>query len=248
MNHYKEVEGLPISLISERTSFRPTGGLVANPNLKAEDKKTGTTTVGIRGDDFVLLAADQQATMGNTIADDDARKVYKITDYIALTISGAVGDSLAIIRFLKAQASLYEVERNTRMTPKALTTMLSNVLNGNRYYPYMFMPVVGGLNNSPELYEVTPFGCISEKKKYAVTGSGTDFALTTLDSEYKEGMTQDEALNLAVKAVMAAKHRDIYTGGKTITAIVIDKNGYRELDSREIEKAIHKVKLNVSKK
>jgi len=104
------------------------------------------------------------------------------------------------------------------------------------------------LNNSPELYEVTPFGCISEKKKYAVTGSGTDFALTTLDSEYKESMTQDEALNLAVKAVMAAKNRDIYTGGKTITIIVIDKNGYRELDSKEIEKAISKVKLNVSKK
>lgn len=248
MNHYKEVEGLPISLISERAAFKPTSGVAVNPNLKAEDKKTGTTTVGIVGNKFILLAADQQATMGNTIADDDARKIYKITDYIALTISGTVGDSLAIIRFLKAQASLYEVERNTRMTPKALTTLLSNVLNGNRYYPFMFMPVVGGLNNSPELYEVTPFGCVSEKKKYAVTGSGTDFALTTLDSEYKESMNKDEALNLAIKAVMAAKNRDIYTGGKTITVVVIDENGYREIDSKEIDKIVSKIKLNVSKK
>jgi len=247
MNHYKDIEGLPISLISERTAFRPSMGAV-NPNLKIEDKKTGTTTVGIIGTDFVLLAADQQATMGNTIADDDARKIYQITDYIALTISGTVGDSLAIIRFLKAQANLYEIERNTKMTPRALTSMLSNVLNGNRYYPYMFMPVIGGINSAPELYEVTPFGCISEKKKYAVTGSGTDFALTTLDSEYKEGMTEDEALFLGVRAVMAAKNRDIYTGGKTITVIIIDKAGYREVDVKDVEKTITKVKLNVSKK
>ena len=247
MNHYKEVEGLPISMISERTSFKPSGNPV-NHNIKIEDKKTGTTTVGIMGSNYILLAADQQATMGNVIADDDAQKIHKITDYIALTISGTVGDSLAMIRFLKAQANLYEVERGTRMTPRALTSLLSNVLNGNRYYPYMFMPIVGGVNNAPELYEVTPFGCISEKKKYAVTGSGTDFALTTLDSEFKENMSEDEALALAVKAVMAAKNRDIYTGGKTISVIIIDKEGFREVDSKEVEKAIAKVKLNVSKK
>jgi len=247
MNYYREVEGLPISMISERASFKPVSSPV-NPNLKFEDKKTGTTTVGIIGSDFVLLAADQQATMGNIIADDDAAKIYKITDYIALTISGTVGDSLAIIRFLKAQANLYEVERGTRMTPKALTSLLSNVLNNNRYYPFMFMPIVGGVNNASELYEVTPFGCVSEKKKYAVTGSGTDFALTTLDSEYRESLTEDEALALAVKAVTAAKSRDIFTGGKTISVIIIDKQGYKQVDPKEIEKAISKVKLNVTKK
>jgi proteasome beta subunit len=247
MNHYRDVEGLPISMISERTSFQPVSSPV-NPNLKFEDKKTGTTTVGLIGKNFILLAADQQATMGNIIADDDAAKIYKITDYIALTISGTVGDSLAIIRFLKAQANLYEVERGTRMTPKALTSLLSNVLNNNRYYPFMFMPIVGGVNKTSELFEVTPFGCVSEKKKYAVTGSGTDFALTTLDSEYKESLTEEEALALAVKAVTAAKSRDIYTGGKTISVVIVDEKGYREVDSKEIEKAISKVKLNVTKK
>ena len=247
MSHYKDVEGLPISLISERTAFKPASGTAVNPNLKIEDKKTGTTTVGVIGTDFVLLAADQQATMGHTIADDDARKIYKITENIALTISGTVGDSLAIIRFLKAQANLYEIERGTRMTPKALTSMLSNVLNGNRYYPFIFMPIVGGINTKPELYEVTPFGCISEKKKYAVTGSGTEFALGTLDSDFKEGLTQDEALALAVKAISISRNRDMYTGGKSITVVMIDKDGYREVDPKEVEKAMSKIKLNFKK-
>jgi len=249
MSHYTEREGLPISLISERVSLNAPSGPVSEAAVQAaQAKKTGTTTVGVIGTGFVLLAADQQATMGHFATDDDARKIYPITEKIALTLSGTVGDSLAVIRFLKAQTGLYEIERNTKITPLALTSLLSNILNGNRYYPYMFMPIIGGLNSAPELYEVTPFGCISDKKKYAVTGSGTEFALTTLDSEYREGLDEDGALALAVKAILAAKNRDIYTGGRTITAVIIDSNGYRELSEKEVEKAISKVRINFSKK
>ena len=247
MNHYREIEGLPVSMISERVKM-PQSTVPVNPNIPVESKKTGTTTVGVKGNDYVLLAADQQATMGYIASDDDAVKIYRITDYIAVTISGTVGDSLAIIRFLRAQANLYEIERGTRMTPKALTSMLSNVLNGNRYYPFIFMPIVGGVNEKPELYEVTPFGDVMEKKKYAVTGSGTEFALSALDVDYKEGMTKDDALALAVKAVSISRNRDIHSGGRSITVAIIDKDGYREVDTKEVEKAMSKVKLNFSKK
>lgn len=247
MNHYRDIEGLPVSMISERVKLSATSFAV-HPNPTAEDKSTGTTTVGVIGTDFVILAADKQANLGNMAADDDAVKIHKITDRIALTISGALGDSLAIIRFLRAQANLYEIERGTRITPKALTSMMSNVLNGNRYYPYVFMPVVGGLSSKPELYEVTPFGCISEKKKYAVTGSGTEYAVSVLDVDFKEGMNEDEALALAVKAVSIARNRDINSGGKGISVSVIDKNGYREIDDKEVDKVMSKIKLNFAKK
>ncbi|MFA6065380.1 MAG: proteasome subunit beta [archaeon] len=246
MNHYREIEGLPISMISERTKFTSTNTPV-NPNQEFKHKKTGTTTVGVVGNGFVLLAADQQATMGNVVADEDAQKIYAITDYVALTISGGVGDALAIIRFLKAQAALYEVERGVKITPKAVASLLSNVLNGNRYYPFMFMPLIGGVNNKAELYEIDPVGSIADKKRYGVTGSGSDFAISILDADFKEAMNEDEALLLAVRAVMASKNRDIYTGGKTISAVIIDSQGYRQLDAKDVEKTISKVKINFAK-
>ncbi|MDD4251314.1 MAG: proteasome subunit beta [Candidatus ainarchaeum sp.] len=242
MNYFREVEGLPISLISERTRFN-TESMVVNPNQQLEDKKTGTTTVGLIAKDVVILAADQRATMGH-IAEKGVRKVYPITNHVALTISGAVGDSLALIRFLKAQANLYEIERSTKITPKAITSLLSNVLNGNRYYPFVFAPIIGGINSEPELFELTPFGCISEKKDYAVTGSGTTFAMTTLDKEYKKNMSEKEAIELAVRSVRAATNRDIYSGGENVTVAVIDKNGYREIDANEVEKIVKKIKFN----
>jgi proteasome beta subunit len=242
MNYFREVEGLPISLISERTQFSASGGAV-NASPSVEDTKTGTTTVGLVGRNFVVLAADQRATMGH-IAEKDMTKVYPLTNFVGVTIAGTVGDSLALIRFLRAQANLYEIERRTKITPNALASLLSNVLNGNRYFPFIFQPILGGVNNEPELFELTPYGGVTKKEKYAITGSGTTFAMTTLDQNYKESMTEEETIALAVKAVSAAKNRDIYSGGESVTVVVIDKKGYREISRKEIDKVISKIKFN----
>jgi proteasome beta subunit len=242
MNYYREVEGLPISLISERTRF-DSSNIPVNPNPKVEDTKTGTTTIGIIAKDAVVLAADQRATMGH-IADKGMVKIYRIANNVAVTTAGTVGDSLALVRFLRAQANLYEIERETKVTPQAMASLLSNVLNGNRYYPFIFQPILGGVNNKPELFELTPYGGVIQKKNYAITGSGTTFAMTTLDKEFKANMSEEEAIELAVKAVSAAKNRDIYSGGDSITVIIIDKNGYREIERNEIDKIIKTVKFN----
>ena len=242
MNYFKEIEGLPISLISERVRF-DTGGGAVNANPKVEDTKTGTTTVGIIGKDCVILAADQRAVMGH-IADKGVAKVHSLTEFVGVTIAGTVGDSLALIRFLRAQANLYEIERETNVTPNALAALLSNVLNGNRYFPFIFQPILGGMNNEPELFEITPYGGIMKKKDYAITGSGTTFAMTTLDQDYTKNLSETDAIALAVKAVSAAKNRDIYSGGDSVTVVVIDRKGYREIDPKEIDKVISKIKLN----
>ncbi|HIP34613.1 MAG TPA: proteasome subunit beta, partial [Methanothermococcus okinawensis] len=48
----------------------------------------GTTTIGLICKDGIVLATDRRATMGNLIADKEAKKLYKIDDYIAITIAG----------------------------------------------------------------------------------------------------------------------------------------------------------------
>ena len=53
----------------------------------------GTTTVAAVCSDGVILATDTRATMGNYVASKNAKKVYKITDRLAMTI--AIGDFVA---------------------------------------------------------------------------------------------------------------------------------------------------------
>ena len=205
-----------------------------------KDFKTGTTTVGLIATDSVILAADMRASFGHIAYDEESQKLYKITDRIGVTNAGSVGDSLTLVRFLRSQARLYEIERDTKITPKALVTYLSNILNANRYYPFSAQFVMGGLNNGPELFEITPYGGILKRDKFAVSGSGTEPAMTTLDQNYKKGMTEEEGIAVAIKAVNAGKKRDIYSGGKSISVMVINEKGIRDLKDSEVQKYLTK--------
>jgi len=201
--------------------------------------KTGTTTVGIRTSNAVVLAADKRATMGHIAYDEDTRKVYKVTDSMAMTIAGSVADAFTLIRFLRSQAQLYELERGTVMNVRAASTLLSNVLNGNRFYPYLVQLILGGYDsNGSQMYELSPVGGGMERTKYAVSGSGTELALTVLDENYRESMTEDETIQLAIRAVKAAKKRDIYSGGVDATITLIDSKGVKELTQEEVQKQI----------
>ena len=206
--------------------------------------KTGTTTVSIIVKDAVVLGADMRASMGHLAYDEESRKLYKITDKIALTNAGSVGDSLTLIRFIKSQAKLYEVERETPMTPKAMSTFLSNILNASRFAPYVVQFLLGGINHGPEIFELTPFGGVLKREKFGVSGSGTEFAMSVLDSNYRQGMSEEEGVALAVKAVRASTKRDIYSGGKSIQIMIVNNSGVRELSEKEVESYIQKEKKN----
>lgn len=205
---------------------------------QANIKKTGTTTLGIRTKDAVILAADQKATMGYFAAELDSKKVYRLTDKIGITIAGGSGDAQTLVRFLRSQAKLFEIERENTITTKALVTFIANILSGNRYYPYMVQFIVGGHTGTPQLFSMDAVGGVADVQDYTVTGSGSEFAMGVLDSTYDASMKKEDAMKLAVKAISASKKRDIMSGGNSITMMVIDQNGIQEVPKKDVEKLI----------
>ncbi len=199
--------------------------MVNNDHNELKVLKTGTTTVGLKTNEFVIIAADKQSTLGNVKNSIVCKKVHPITKNVAISIAGSVGDAFQMIRILKMQASLYENERNKKISGKAVVTLTSNILNSNRYYPYMISFIVGGYINSPELYSTDAVGGAEEIDNYTSTGSGSDYAVSVLDNKYKENLTKDQAIKLVCEAINASKKRDIYTGGKGIDLLFIDKKG-----------------------
>jgi proteasome beta subunit len=205
---------------------------------QANIKKTGTTTLGIKTKDAVILAADQKATMGYFAAELDSRKVYKLSDRIGITIAGGSGDAQTLVRFLRSQAKLFEIERENKITTKALVTFIANILSGNRYYPFMVQFIVGGHTGTPALFSMDAVGGTADVADYTVTGSGSEFAMGVLDSMYDSTMKKEDAMKLAVKAITASKKRDIMSGGNSITMMVIDSNGVQEIPKKDVEKII----------
>ena len=54
-----------------------------------------------------------------------------------------------------------------------------------------------------------------------------------MESSYKKGMTIDEGIKLAVKAINAALQRDFYTGNG-IDVVAITESGMRTVLEREL--------------
>jgi len=192
-----------------------------------ETKKTGTTTVGIRVKDGVVLAADTQASLDHMVETLNIRKIIPITDRIAITTAGSVGDVQALARMLEAEARYYQFTWGRPMTAKAMANLLSNILNENKFFPYMVQIIIGGYVDEPTLANLDPLGGLVFDD-YTATGSGSPFAIAVLEDGFRKDMSVEEAKELAVRAVKTAGKRDVYTGDRKVQVVVITRDGMKE--------------------
>jgi len=196
--------------------------------------KTGTTTLGLVCSDGVVFASDKRATMWHFIADKNIQKVYPITDYIAITTAGSVGDAQALVRYIQSDIKLYETREGRKMTVQGATTLMSNILFGYKMFPFLVQLIIGGVDKEPRLYSLDPGGGVTSED-FISTGSGSPIAYGVLETNYKKDKSIKENLPLAVKAIATAMKRDSATGDG-IDLVSIDKSGFKRYTKEEIEK------------
>ena len=196
----------------------------------------GTTTVGVVCTDGVILGTDTRATMGNYVASKRAKKVYKVTDNLAMTIAGGVAVAQRVVEILRINARLYELEKNRPIPVKSAARLVSNLLFSNREVgaPLPMQALVGGHDETgPHVFNLDPYGSLTEEKMVS-TGSGSPFAYGVLEAQYKENSLVNDMLPVVVKAVDSAMKRDVASGDSFDVAI-IDVQGFRELSPEEKE-------------
>ncbi|MDR2854688.1 MAG: archaeal proteasome endopeptidase complex subunit beta [Methanomicrobiales archaeon] len=199
------------------------------------DMMKGTTTVGIIFDGGVVLASEQRASMGYLIANKHAKKIYQIGRRFGMTTAGGVGDAQQLAKIMTIESNLYEIRRNRPMSVRSAAALLSNLLHGNRGYPYGVQLLIGGVDESgPVLFSVDYMGGSSEENRVVATGSGSPMAFGVLEDRYKPGLQKNEAIELAIRALHSAIKRDMGSG-EGLSISVITKDGYVELTSEEIE-------------
>jgi proteasome beta subunit len=202
--------------------------------VEQNETMKGTTTVGIVFNSGVVLASERRATMGFLISNKTAKKIYQIGSRIGLTTAGGVGDAQQLARLMTVEANLYEIRRGKSMTVSAASTLLSNILHGNRYYPFYVQLLIGGVDESgPKLFSVDAVGGSSLEDNIVATGSGSPMAYGVLEDRFKPGMSEKEASELAIRALRSAIKRDAGSG-ESMAVVVITKDAYRELTDTEI--------------
>ena len=193
--------------------------------------KTGTSTIGITYDGGVVVGADHRATMGHFIANKSVKKLFKISDNVALTTAGLVGHAQSLSRTLAAELTLYELKRDQNMTVKGAATLTANILSGRPHYVQLL--IVGVDDSGPSVYSIDSAGG-SIPDVYCATGSGSPFMYGVLEDQFKPGMDKDQALALAAKALLASAQRDSASGNGMDLAHITPESGFVQLSEDEV--------------
>ena len=126
------------------------------------ETKTGTTTVGLKAQDSVVLATDMRASLGRMVSSKNVQKVEEIHPTGALTIAGSVSAAQSLISSVRAEVRLYEARRGEDMSMEALSTILSNFLRSGGFF--IVQPILGGVDSDgPHIYSIDPAGSVLEE-------------------------------------------------------------------------------------
>ena len=203
--------------------------------MTEKDLKKGTTTLGLVCTDGIVMATEMRATMGNLIGHKTTQKLFKISDNMALTVAGLVGDAQMLARWLSAEVKLYELKTGTTMSLRAASTLMANIMNGRRYMPFWVQLLLGGIDSEGgHVYSLDAAGG-AIPDKFQTTGSGSPFVYGVLEDRFIEDLSVEQGKVLGVRALTAAMKRDS-ASGDGISMCVIDSNGYHRVSPEDIAK------------
>ncbi|MFV2000160.1 MAG: proteasome subunit beta [Acidimicrobiia bacterium] len=181
-----------------------------------------TTVLALTWRDGVLMAGDRRATAGNVIAHRRIRKVYPADDHSAVAISGTAGMAVELIKLFQTELEHYEKIEGTRLSIEGKANYLARMVRGNlalAFQGLVVIPLFCGFDESDDvgrLYSFDVVGGRYDELNYATTGSGGSEARSFLKATWAPGLTREQALAVAVEALVAAAEEDSATGGPDI--------------------------------
>ncbi len=213
----------------------------------------GTTVLGLIYADGVLVAGDRRATAGYTIADDSMRKVFPADDYSAIAIAGAAGLAVELVRLFPLELEPYEKLTGDRLSLEGKANRLAQLIRQN--FPLamqglVVVPLFGGFDerrDAGRLFYYDATGGRWEEDDYQATGSGSQPAKNSLKKRWRADLPREEAIRVAVEALLDASEDDVATGGPSVyrgiypNILAVSSEGADDVPEAEVASAVDAV-------
>ncbi len=189
----------------------------------------GACSVAIKCKDGVVLGNDNRITNlgGYMVTSKNTKKVFKLTEKVATTVSGLVGDFQTVVKIIVANANLYQLRENEPMSTIGVGKMLANMLFQRKMYPYYVNTTVAGVDSDgPKVYTMDAAGSLMPDE-WGVSGSAAAMAAGVLEADFEPNLTVEQGVKLVEKVIRASVKRDAFSGNG-IDILAITKDGAKE--------------------
>ena len=225
------------------TVFSPDGRLF-QVEYAREAVKRGTTTVGVKFKDGVVLIVDKRLS-SKLIEPKSIEKIFKIDSHIGCATSGLVADARALVDRARIECQVNTFNYSEDLAVESLVKKICDFKQSYTQYggvrPFGTAMLMAGIDASgPHLYETDPSGAMMAYKAGGI-GAGRNEVMEVFEKDYKDNMTQNQAVNLGLKALSAANENNLKSDVVEI-AIINPEKEFHTLNSEEVGKAVKKVK------
>lgn len=225
------------------TVFSPDGRLF-QVEYAREAVKRGTTSIGIKCSEGIVLAVDKRTT-SNLVEATSIEKIFKIDEHIGAATSGLVADARALVERARVEAQINKITYSEPIRVDSLSKKLCDMLqmytqNGG-VRPFGSALIIGGVyDGSCKLFETDPSGALIEYKATAI-GSGRSAAMDIFEDQYKDDMNLNDAIKLALTAINEATEHETTASNVEIAVIKCDEEVYTKLSQEEVQTFIDEV-------
>ena len=232
---------------------RHAGLLPEFPSGPFEGITHGTTCVALRCAEGVVMAGDRRATSGNFISHRTIEKVFPADRHSGVAIAGAAGPAVEMVRLFQLQLEHYEKIEGSQVSLEGKANQLSQMVRNHlpaAMQGLAVVPIFAGWDHARSegrLFQFDVTGGRYEEFDHASTGSGSLHASTVVKLGWREGITADDAVDLALWALFEAADEDSATGGPDLlrgifpVVATITADGFTRLDDADLRARVERL-------
>jgi len=219
------------------TVFSPDGRLFQVEYAK-EAVRRGATAIGVVCSDGVVLVAYKNAS-SSLLVPESMKKVFEIDSHIAATASGLIADARRLIDIARVEAQRHRLAYAEPATVESIAKELCDLMQVYTQYggirPFGVSLLIGGVDDKPRLFEAEPSGALTGFKACAI-GSGKKEVEEFFEKEYKESISTDDGISLALKALKKSGDVTLKGDNVEIAVATMKSKEFTILQPKEVEK------------
>ncbi len=227
--------------------------LVPVPPAGQVEVPTATTILALKYREGVVVAGDRRAVEGFTVSSRDIEKVFPADSHSAIAIAGAAGPSLEVVRLFQTELEHYEKLENTSLSLEGKSNRLGQIIRANfaaALQGLVVLPLFAGYDlrrGEGRIFRYDVTGGRYEEAEFHADGSGGRDARAVLRRLWRPGLGREEAIRVALEALLDAAEVDLGTGGPDLVrgiypvVATVDARGYRRVPDQEVAALVREI-------
>jgi len=222
------------------TVFSPQGRLY-QVEYALETVRSGSTAMAIASNEGCVLAVEERlhTKLQNM---EYSWKLFQVDEHIGAVAAGLNSDARVLVDNARIRAQILRLTYDERPTIEAVTKYVGDLMQMYTQHagvrPFGVAILFGGVDDTGvRVFYTEPSGMVLEYDAWAI-GRGAEKVKELLEAEYKREMSLEDAVNLALKALVGSADKIDENWTVRLATVPVSTQKFQTMSPEELKKRL----------